>query len=387
VDRRISIPKIISLMAWGGALIAYFFQFPLTSLSRFIIPCLAAYLVLKVADLRLEPKTVFLLIVFLIYLTCSSAISIINDTGIGRILRFLFILIAIVYCSFVHVKNFDKETDIFIYLAVLKSFLIISIAIAIILLGDYAVFRNWAFGNGLGDIYFFNKFMPKVQVQGNALLVVAFIVEYVRKQKITKYLVVLLLGIVFAGNFAYVLGIGLFVAFEVVKKVLPLLKGQRRLLPITIGVVLIAYAVVMPYLLDKVEQKSEMSNQVRSDQIEVLLDANAITGEGLGNYVKAETSTRTYDGDIYFEMQTLYIVNQIGIIGLLLFYAIIFVNIKMQGIERLILYGIYLIYTFWNPYCFDTTQMIATLLIINVSMKGAKNESSDSNGLLSRCGE
>ena len=91
---------------------------------------------------------------------------------------------------------------------------------------------------------------------------------------------------------------------------------------------------------------------------------------------------------MYFEMQTLYIINQIGIVGILLFYSLVFVNVKKQGIEKVIVYVIYLIYSFWNPYCFDTTQIIATILIINVSTKELENiESSDCNGLLSRRGK
>lgn len=366
MSKRINIPKAISLLMWGVALFAYFFQFPLSSVSKFIIPCLTVYLIFKVVDLNFNPKAFFLLLIFLIYIACSVFMSIVDDTGFGRVLRFLFILLAIIYCSFVKVKEFDKEIDIFIYLALLKAGLIISIAIAIILLGDYAFFRNWAVANSFGDIYFYNRFMPKVQVHGNALLLMAFIMEYTRNKKITKELVVLLLGVLFAGNFAYILGLGLFVLVVAANKVIPLLAGNKKLLPFSVAMVLILYLMVMPYFIEKIELKSEHSNRVRSDQVQVLLDANIVIGEGLGNYIKAETPTRTYDGDMYFEMQTLYIVNQIGIIGVLLFYAIIYINVKKQGIERLILYGIYLIYTFWNPYCFDTTQMFATLLIINL---------------------
>ena len=140
----------------------------------------------------------------------------------------------------------------------------------------------------------------------------------------------------------------------------------------------------MPYLLKQIEQKADVSNQTRVEQAGVLLDANIIIGEGLGNYIEASTPTREYNGDIYFEMQTLYIINQIGIVGVLLFYSTIFVNIKKQGTEKLILYTIYLIYSFWNPYCFDTTQMIVTLLIINMRDEGNCNEKSYSYSVLSK---
>lgn len=382
--KKFNVIKMVSLLAWCIAIFAYFFQFPFTSISRLIIPFLAVYLVTKVVDLKFRSKEVFLLIVFIIYIAFSAMFSIVTDTGISRIVRFAFILLAILYCSFIKVKDFEKEINIFINIAVLKSFLLISVAIAIMLLGDYTDFRNWANLNSLGDIYFYNRFMPKVQVQGNALLVVAVIIEYLHNNKITKKLLILLLGVLFAGNFAYILGLGLFAIYVIVKWAAPRLIGKKKLLPLSIGFVIVCYIVAMPYLINKIEQKSEVSNVVRSEQAEVLLDANIIIGEGLGNYIKVEMPTRVYDGDIYFEMQTLYILNQIGIIGLLIFYCIVFLNIKHYGIERLIIYSIYLIYTFWNPYCFDTTQMMATLLIINVPIEGGKDEGSNHNRILSR---
>ena len=188
--KRFDVVKIFSWIMWSIAIFAYFFQFPISNISKLIIPCLAVYLVLKVRELKLEEKTLLLLIAFLIFLTCSFAIAVANGTSLGRIIRFVFILVAIIYCSFVRTKDFDKETDIFIKLALGKAVLIIAIAGVIILLGDFSIFRHWAFTNGFGDIYFLNRFMPRVQVQGNALLVVAFIVEYMRNKKINIKLVI-----------------------------------------------------------------------------------------------------------------------------------------------------------------------------------------------------
>lgn len=386
--KRFDIANIFSWIMWGVAIFAYFFQFPISNLAKLIIPCLAAYLVLKVRELKFEKKPLLLCIVFLICLTCSFAVAMAKETSLGRIIRFLFILVAIVYSSFIKVKEYNVEVNVFINIAIGKALLIIAIAIVIVLLGDYSVFRHWALTNGLGDIYFLNRFMPRIQVQGNALLVMAFIVEYIRKKRITSKLCILLIGILFAGNFAYLLGLAFFIAYQVIKKGYAYLAGNKRCLPLAIGLVLIIYLVVMPYLLKQIEQKADVSNQTRIEQAGVLLNANIITGEGLGNYIKASTPTRQYDGDMYFEMQTLYIINQIGIVGILLFYSLVFVNVKKQGIEKVIVYVIYLIYSFWNPYCFDTTQIIATILIINVSTKELENiESSDCNGLLSRRGK
>lgn len=382
--KKIDVIKILSLIMWSIAIFAYFFQFPFKSISSLIIPCLGVFLLCKANKLRFDKKALFLLIVLLIHLTISVAIAITTETGLGRIIRFLFIIVAILFCSFIREEEFKKEIDVFVWLAVAKSLLIIAIAVTIVVVGEYAFLRNWALNNGLGDIYFLSRLAPKVQVQGNALLLVAFILEYLRQHKITKKGIIILLGIIFAGNFAYILGLGLFAVYLMAQKIVPIIAKDKKYVRGISVLVVLAYIVVMPYLIGKIEEKSEVSNQTRVEQAEVLLDANLITGDGLGNYIEASTPTREYDGDIYFELQTLYILNQIGIVGLALFYVILFINVKECGKEAVIVYLIYLVYTFWNPYCFDTTQMITTILIINMSGIGAKNEESNSNCLLSR---
>lgn len=385
MKKNIDLVKRVSLIVWTIAVFAYFFQFPWANLSKLIIPSLGIYLLFYLRDIKIYPETVILLFAFFIYLIISVVIALINGTDVSRIARFCIILLTIVYCCIIRISDFRREVAIFVNLAVMKAFLITIIAISIILLGDYSVFRNWALDNAFGDIYYISRFFPKIQVMGNALLVIAFIVEYMRRKKVTFKLVVLLCGIIYAGNFAYIIGIMLFVIYELLKIVLPLLKNNKKLLPIVVTGILISYIIVLPYLLNKIEQKSEVSNKIRVEQAEILLDANIFVGEGLGNYIKASTKLRDYDGAIYYELQTLYIINQIGFAGLLMFYAIIFSNLKKCGMNKLVIYLIYLIYAFWNPYCFDTTQMIATILIINLIEEGEDGENSNCNCLLSKC--
>lgn len=384
VYKRFSILQMVSLGLWGVAVFSYFFQFPIKNLASLIVPCLAGYLICKVNKLKFDTKSVAVLIMFLIYLFGSAVMSIQNGIEITRIIRFLFILLAIPICAFMKEENFQIETSIFVNLAVIKSVLILGIAITITLIGDYSVVRSWALDNGLGDIYFLIRFAPKVQVQGNALLLIAFIVEYLRQNKITVKVIVLLIGILCAGNFAYIVGLGLFIIYVIGRRILPELKKSRKIAIVFCVCIVISYMFVMPYFLDKMEEKSEVSNQVRMEQTKVLLDTNWVVGSGLGNYIHRSNSIVNYNGDIYFELQTLYILNQVGIVGLTLFYLLLYLKIRPCGIEKGIVYLIYLIYSFWNPYCFDVTQMIATLLIINLREIGKKNEESNRYGILSR---
>ena len=50
---------------------------------------------------------------------------------------------------------------------------------------------------------------------------------------------------------------------------------------------------------------------------------------------------------------------------MVLFYALVFRPIWKTGKRETILFLIYLLYTFWNPYCFDSTEMIVILMLIN----------------------
>ena len=109
---------------------------------------------------------------------------------------------------------------------------------------------------------------------------------------------------------------------------------------------------------------------IRFDQARVLLDTNWLFGKGVGNSIKANTSFVSYNGNMYFELQTLYIFNQIGIIGLLSFYILTFAPlIRKNNAEKVIAYIAFLAYTFWNPYCFDSNHIIALILIQNILCK------------------
>lgn len=76
--------------------------------------------------------------------------------------------------------------------------------------------------------------------------------------------------------------------------------------------------------------KAEFSNAVRVEQIQVLTETNPIIGSGLGHNVSGGGVWRQYDGDTYFELQTLYIYNQIGIIGLGTFYLLTLIPYARQ---------------------------------------------------------
>lgn len=71
------------------------------------------------------------------------------------------------------------------------------------------MWRAWAQSSNVGDIYILNG-VPRIQLVGNALLLVGFMIEVCRKNRITLVSAVLLFGVLAAGNGAFILGIAIF---------------------------------------------------------------------------------------------------------------------------------------------------------------------------------
>jgi hypothetical protein len=233
--------------------------------------------------------------------------------------------------------------------------------------GTYTVLREFANNGSFGDIYSFGGIFLRVQVHGNALLVVAFMLSVMRKQRIHLLSIFLLIGVFLAGNFAFILGFAIFCAYYVLQKAFKNKKMWHINITIFLFFSVLVFIIFYPYVERQIERKSHHSNVVRIEQAEVLLSGNVFMGNGIGNNIKARTSTRTYDGALYYELQSLYIINQIGVIGYLIFmFSTIYTFYYLtKNKKMLIIYFIYLFYSFWNPYCFDTTHMFAVMLLLN----------------------
>lgn len=381
--------SILASVSWTLAICGYFFQFPFPKMASLIVPCILGYIVLQMPNWRIYKNNKYLigLGIYFVVIVVAATRSLETGVALGRVARFAAVLSILPVCCWIKDPDYAVKNKIFTYLAVIKSLILIGIAVCVAIQGDFTGWRNWAWTNGMGDIYFFTRWFPKVQVQGNALLVVAFMAETAKNNRLTVKSALVLGGVLAAGNFAYILGIGLFLIFELSEPIYRKIEnGQisKRTLAFLLAICVL---ITVPYLVSKYQQKVEISNKVRLEQISVLLDANLFLGEGLGSIVRAETSTRVYDGDIYFEMQTLYILNQIGIVGLLLVYVLTFYPLLKTGKRGFMMYLVYLAYSFWNPYCWDTTHMIVLILIFNLGGFGEKYDKSHYYSLLSpeRC--
>ena len=365
---KISLLQKLSILFWTIAVFSYFLQAPFRFLSSLTMPFLFLYLFTLIPNIRIPKNKPILVIaaIYIVYLLFSAVYSLKNGTALTRIVRFLVILYAIPGSFLLEdTKNTEFKSNIFITAATVKASLIMAFSVCMLLMGKYMAFRLWAQESAIGDIYLIGS-RPYVQLHGNALLVMAFILEYMNKKKITLPLVLLLIGILCAGNFAFVLGLLAFIGYRALVLIIKLYKQNRLNKKLVLICLIVAGLIFAPYAIKKFSEKMFKSNVIRMDQIRVLTDTNPIIGSGLGHAIHAETTFRLYDAPTYFEMQTFYIYNQIGLVGLILYFGLTLWMAFKKGYNRLILYLIYLFYTFWNPYCFDTTQLFAITVIFSL---------------------
>lgn len=365
--KKVNIASLLSTISLGIFSFSYFFQFPFSKLAGLLVPSMLLFLVINFRYIlkNTNPRLAAVYVVYIVYLIANVCFAIIVGNEISSIIRFSLILCVLPLCANCRKNTLRYERFVFLMCAILKSLVIIGIMMYLFYTRDHSLLRFWAFQHSYGDIYISVTGVPKVQVQGNALLVMAFILSYDKERKWNLKNIILLLGVIGAGNFAYYLGLVAYFGVIISKKIVE--SGISEYFRVIVFVILLILSFVFCiFAYNQSKIKSEVSNATRIDQAKVLLDGNWLTGEGLGNKIIAKTNTRNYDGDIYFELQTLYIINQIGSVGLLLLQIQIYITLGKIKKRNVFLYTIYLIYTFWNPYCYDTTHMLSIIMLANM---------------------
>lgn len=361
--------KGLRIITWSIALFFYNFQVPFMDYAWLITFGLALFMLLdvkKVFKIFDNMKIGLLYIIVLAFCLLNLLYSVSNGTELPNALRFLVILMLIPVCPFFVNRDSNVLYKIFAVLTFSKAVMLIAIALMLITAGSYTELRQWARLGDYGDIYFAYGFIPRVQLKGNALIVIAFMISFYKNRKFTFYNVILLIGTLCAGNFAFILGLAVFFVWEYFKT----FKFSRKLMvkKILVGIILIVGMVgFTAYAFSEQNQKSGVygSNGMRQIQYEILTDTNELYGSGLGRPAYgASRMGLGYVNSQYYELQTLYIYYQVGIFGLLAFYILMLYSMETSCTKSgFILFLIYLLYSFFNPYCFDTTQMIAMIVI------------------------
>ncbi len=370
MDRTLAV--IIGRVLWITGLSALFFQCYFPVLSSLIVPAILGFIFINLFEVKKEPTTGWLKVfsIYVLFIALSASISLFCNNNLGNILRFSIILIVIPLAYLEVISDFETEWTILKILIGLKALSIIAIWIIVFIQQDYLFWRKWAYALGAGDIYILSG-IPRVQLQGNSLLLFMGLADYENSQGFTKYNLVLLFSVLCAGNSAFFLGVFIFFSVKVIQRIFKDARDNNKNGFFLIALLTFFVIVFGIYGMRQLELKSsgiEDTNKVRIEQAELLLDTNPIWGDGVGSYANGKISTRVYVNETYFELQTLYIFHQIGLIGMGLFLLITFMPV-FGNKKALLLYCVYLIYAFWNPYSFDTTHIIVVTVLSNVFLK------------------
>ncbi|MCA9765828.1 MAG: hypothetical protein KC455_05365, partial [Carnobacterium sp.] len=193
---------------------------------------------------------------------------------------------------------------------------------------------------GIGDVYTYNNLFFRVQIRGNSLIPIAYFITYnfsdLRHQK--KILVFLFGGIVIAGNMMYLLSILFFLVLNIVYFNIDKVKRFKLLLIVLLPT---SIAIGFSYFMKLIKMKTESSLPIRLDQINVLINdmSNSkiffLFGKGLGSTLEHPiTPFRDYTGATYFELQSLYIFNQLGLLMFCMFIIIVIYLIKENMFKK-----------------------------------------------------
>ena len=367
--------ETIEYTCWSLVLLILFFQ---SILQEFSIISNAALLIIAILQNQKMNKEkseyLGLVIVWILFLI---GYSILLDNRVDLVIRFGLII-------FFVISAYLWKVDYFCFI---KPLFWVSFFLVIGLIGleiymfslsesEYMFLRDHFFlANNMGDVFWWDVYY-KLELRGTPLVVFVYMLSYVTNVFPYKYRksirALYFVATILAGNFAYQLALVLFHLVYYIQNSLrtPQLFVRRFfwlfLFSIIIG------GVFITYVSSQMETKKEGSAQTRVDQADVLFDDVArkpvtlFWGSGLGHTLEVKTPWRDYRGATYFELQTLYVFNQLGLINfMILVLANLFLAIKyIRKKELIMVYGVYVAYASTNPYIWDTNHVVVITALL-----------------------
>jgi len=306
------------------------------------------------------------------------AYSALAGNTLGNMFRFLIILILIQSAFFV--KPDTAYIKILFGFLVVQSLFLIGLHLVLNLffnIGSYIVLRMFFQAQGWGDLYTYNGIFYNIQILGNALLPFGVFVSLVYYSGMKRVVLsgILLMGMLVAGNFAFVLGVFVFLGLVFLST--PSFNTRKFLFFTLLAMVLagVAFRPAVDYLGKTVTKKSQESNPTRIDQSLVLwtdlteTPLTLIFGQGLGNTVNAKTKWRDYTDNIYFELQSLYFLNQMGLFNFLIFVVANVLCVVLFFKESIVkvIYTAYIMYALFNPYLLDTSHIVVIITLVSLN--------------------
>ena len=375
-ERKIGLKDTLSMLLWGMLIFIITRQVPFVSYSIFGNLALLSIVVLNIRYNATGFNRTFLPILCWWFFLIFYALLLGNDVAL--VVRFALIIFFLLAAYFIILPS--QMIKLLFAFTLLQCIFLIGLEFILLLffnLETYEPLRHYFINQGWGDVYSFTGHFYNIPVKGNALLPFVYMLSYFapvfpRKRK-RFFRCVYLLAIVFAGNFAYLISLFFF------HFILFFMQNEsfRQLQIKVLGLSFLIVLFFIPGLIfvENVMSKKVDSMGTRQDQVDVLLrdmgqkHTTVWLGKGLGNTVSEKTAYRDYTGNIYFELQTVYFFNQLGIIN---FIGFILLNLflaytKIRDPKLLFVYLCYILYAFTNPYILDTNQVIVILTLITVN--------------------
>jgi membrane protein implicated in regulation of membrane protease activity len=243
-------------------------------------------------------------------------------------------------------------------------------------MSNYLFVRIFFQNQGWGDLYTYNGLFYNIQILGNALLPFGVFISLVFYTGMRRVIIssTLLLGMLVAGNFAFVLGMVIFLILLFLTA--PYFHTRTFVVAsiLSIAVIALVAGPAIQFVNSTISKKSQDSNPTRIDQSVVLWEDlthdpfSFVFGRGLGNTLEVKTKWRDYTDNIYFELQSIYFLNQMGLFNFLIFILsntlCVIIFLKRPIVK--VIYCAYIIYAFFNPYFLDTSHVIVIISLISL---------------------
>lgn len=322
--------------------------------------------------LRWQP-TLGMLIPMTAYGGCSMLLSMLAARDPENAVRF-FVVITGTLLAF-HFRPVRIAVGWALLPVVAQAAIIAGVSLGLTLAQDVSMAgaaRAMAIDTGWGDVYSFDGVYYRVQVIGNALLPLLFLIGLWRWSVSRLYRVMTvfaLIGLGAAGNLTYWLVAAL--ALMMRQGRLAMRRPAVRALGLIATVAgLAAGWGNLDELLGLKFDGSDSSMGVRFDQVHAAFAQFAATplhllfGAGLGAPFP-DGRERNYSEFQYIELQSLYLSLQLGVAGMALYLGTLWISARrFLNADGRRIFWLYMLAGISNPYILDTNQILATALLV-----------------------
>lgn len=378
-------------LAWILVLVILFGQMLFSGFSILSNLALAYISIMQITRIEVSSKKYYAALIGGILLLMGYSVFLGNSVGNATRFALIIVFILSAYSWKVDSRVFLR-TLFYVSSIVVLGLIGLEIFLFSISNAEYLAIRNEiVLANNMGDVFNYHDIYFKLELRGTPLIVFVYMLSYVAEVFPSNYKwifrIYYLVGALLAGNFAYQLAI---IIFHFVYYMISAFDNPQLLVKKVIRLSIILVFVggtLFSFVSDTMKAKNEAeSNPIRYDQAEVLLNdmsksvTTLLLGSGLGHTMSVKTSWRDYRESTYYELQTLYIFNQLGLIGftLLVIANIVLAFRTIRRRELLMVYGVYATYAFTNPYIWDTNHIVVIVSLLcaqsQLHLKQKKNE-------------